>query len=278
MRAEGPQQPNHPAPLTMPDQGLSDLYPQRQPGNDRSVIRIGTLFLLLAALASCGGDAARTVLDASDSGSEVLLDTGDQFQVDLESNPSTGYSWNLDLRSAANIVTLQSSGYSPAVTEQVGAPGIETFVFEATEPGAAIIRLEYVRPFDELPIPERIVEFIVRVDGVALAPGTGDPPTRSTASADDIPIGIAELLANDEPRTATVSGFLLWNDTNARLCEVLMESFPPQCGGLSVVIANPEAFDEGTLQAAQGVRWTDGFVDVTGRFDGSQLTLDLLGR
>jgi inhibitor of cysteine peptidase len=240
------------------------------------MIRIGTWLLLLTLLASCGGDATNMVLDASDSGSEILVATGDQFQVELESNPSTGYSWNLDLESATSIVTLRSSDYSAEVTEQVGAPGVETFVFEATGPGATIIRLEYIRPFDELPIPERVVEFIVRVDGVAFTRGTGDPPTRSSASADDIPIGIAELLGNGEPRTATVMGFVLWDDTAARLCEVLMESFPPQCGGLAVVIANPEALDTGDLQTAQGVQWTDRFVELTGSFDGNQLTLDLL--
>ena len=87
------------------------------------MIRIGTWLLLFAALASCGGDATRTVLDASDSGREVLIGTGDRLQVQLESNPSTGYSRNLDLRSAASIVTLLSSDYSPALTERVGAPG-----------------------------------------------------------------------------------------------------------------------------------------------------------
>jgi hypothetical protein len=45
------------------------------------------------------------------------------------------------------------------------------FTFAAVGEGAGILRLEYVRSFDDPPVPERIVEFIVRVDGAAWPPG-----------------------------------------------------------------------------------------------------------
>jgi len=256
-----------------PTTGRSHLCQQTGPNDDPSVTRIGLFLLLLGTLAACGNSDPRVALDGSDSGREVVVASGDEFQIDLESNPSTGYSWSLELGPAASILTLQSSSYSVVETDLVGAGGIETFVFEAIGPGAAILRLEYVRPFDEMPVPERVVEFIVRVDGAAWTPGTADPPTRSTASTDAMPVGVAELLTNDDPRSVTVLGFVLWDATNARLCEVLMESFPPQCGGPSVVITNPEALEEGALESARGVKWTDGIVELSGRFDGTELIL-----
>lgn len=230
--------------------------------------------LLLGTLAACASSDRRIALDGSDSGREVLVATGEQFRVDLESNPSTGYSWSLRLGRAASILTLQSSSYSLVETELVGSSGIETFVFEATGPGAAVLRLEYLRPFDDMPVPERIVEFIVRVDGVAWTADTAEPPTRSTASPDAMPVSVVDLVMNDDPRSVTVLGFVLWDAANARLCEVLMESFPPQCGGTSVIIANPEALDEGTLESAREVKWTDESVELSGRFDGTMLILD----
>lgn len=187
--------------------------------------------VLVISLAACGGDAERVVLDSSDSGSEILLVTGDQFQVDLESNPSTGYSWILDLLPTTDILILRSSGFTPPETDEVGTAGTESFIFEATGPGAGIIRLDYIRPFEEQAIPERVVEIIIRVDGVPLRRDTSEPPTRSTATADE-PMSVAELLTTDSADNATVTGFIV----------------------------------------AQSVQGTDGFVELTGSFDGGRLT------
>ena len=70
-------------------------------------------------------------------------------------------------------------------------------------------------------------------------------------------ITVADLLARSAVGPIAVKGFLFIDDDGARLCEVLAESFPPQCGGVFVAI---EAFEEvlGTpLSNSQGISWTD---------------------
>jgi hypothetical protein len=62
-------------------------------------------------------------------------------------------------------------------------------------------------------------------------------------------------------------------DGVARLCEALLESFPPQCGGPSVVTANLEELDA-TFTTEQGVSWTDLSVSVVGTVDAGVLTLN----
>jgi hypothetical protein len=55
----------------------------------------------------------------------------------------------------------------------------------------------------------------------------------------------------------SVSGALFVDaDGTVRLCEAIAESFPPQCGGASLVV---EGLDLGALdlQEAEGVRWAD---------------------
>jgi hypothetical protein len=44
------------------------------------------------------------------------------------------------------------------------------FVFVAGDEGAGVLRLEYVRSFDDPVIPERVAEFIVRIDGAPWPP------------------------------------------------------------------------------------------------------------
>lgn len=86
-------------------------------------------------------------------------------------------------------------------------------------------------------------------------------------------IEVGALFDGEGPRNAVVVGFVLWDDSGARLCEVLMESYPPQCGGMSLAIANPDGLDLES-EEAQGVRWTPGRAELQVRYDGERLVLD----
>ena len=68
------------------------------------------------------------------------------------------------------------------------------------------------------------------------------------------------------------SGFLVDTGGAVRLCDALAESYPPQCGGDSVLV-------EGELPAvewseAQGVRWTDAQVTLRGDVEDGVLRVE----
>jgi inhibitor of cysteine peptidase len=120
--------------------------------------------LLAAALlvASCGGDdASAVVLEQTDSGSEVTLDVGDRVDVQLDANPTTGYRW--ELAPLPDGIVLVSSDFEEPGGSLVGAPGTQTFVFDAVAAGSGILRLEYIRPFDDLPVADKIVEYVLTI-------------------------------------------------------------------------------------------------------------------
>lgn len=85
-------------------------------------------------------------------------------------------------------------------------------------------------------------------------------------------IDVATLVSDSEVRDVVVEGAVVWDDSGARLCQALMESFPAQCGAPSVPISNPDAVDA-AFDESGGVRWTPSFVVLTGQYDGSQLTI-----
>jgi len=230
-------------------------------------MRVFMLLLILFSLTvACSGEDDLVVTDA-DSTSELLVSAGDRFEVRLESNPSTGYAWLVSEMTTPLVVELQSQDFvAPADGEAVGAPGTDVFVFEAADSGAGILRLEYVRSFDDPQVPDRVVEYIIRIDEAPWPPARDDSQPPSTAAA-TAPIEVGDLLDGDGARDATVRGFVVWDENQARLCEVLMESFPPQCGGQAVVISNPDQLDV-ELEIEGTVRWTQGFVEVAGFFDG----------
>lgn len=236
-------------------------------------MRVFMLLLILFSLTvACSGEDDLVVTDA-DSTSELLVSAGDRFEVRLESNPSTGYAWLVSEMTTPLVVELQSQDFvAPADGEAVGAPGTDVFVFEAADSGAGILRLEYVRSFDDPQVPDRVVEYIIRIDEAPWPPARDDSQPPSTAAA-TAPIEVGDLLDGDGARDATVRGFVVWDENQARLCEVLMESFPPQCGGQAVVISNPDQLDV-ELEIEGTVRWTQGFVEIAGSFDGEVFVLE----
>ncbi len=120
--------------------------------------------LLVAPLVACGDEGVSTVaLDASDSLSDVSLDVGDQLEVSLEANPTTGYSWELGLLPEG--LELVSSEFEEPGGSLVGAPGMQLFVFDAVGAGTGTLRFEYVRVFDDPVVAEQIVEYLLTIDG-----------------------------------------------------------------------------------------------------------------
>ncbi|MEZ5378802.1 MAG: protease inhibitor I42 family protein [Acidimicrobiales bacterium] len=156
----------------------------------RALAPLLALALFFLGLTGCGGsssDGGETgaVFTDTDSGSEITLDTGDRFTLQLASNPTTGYSWAIDDTTLPNGLTLVSSTYRADDTSGnvVGSGGVEEFVFEAMASGSGMLRLSYVRPFDDPVVPERVVEYIVRIDGTPWPPATTSTPGTTTATA-----------------------------------------------------------------------------------------------
>jgi predicted secreted protein len=115
-----------------------------------------------ALLAACGNDGGSTVvLDGADSGAEVSLDVGDQLDVELEANPTTGSSW--ELGPLPDGLQLVSSDFQEPSGSLVGASGTQLFVFDVVGPGSGILRFEYVRVFDDPVVAEKIVEYVLTI-------------------------------------------------------------------------------------------------------------------
>ena len=105
--------------------------------------------LLLAASCGPGGET----ITGADEGTTVELAPGERVTLELDSNSSTGYAWNLGVELDKNVVRLVSSDYEQ-VDDTTGGGGVERWVFEAVRPGDQTIGLAYYFQ-DE---PERTAE------------------------------------------------------------------------------------------------------------------------
>ena len=126
-------------------------------------VRIGLAVVALGALAlgACGGD--ETSLDVTPDGTVFDVGGGDQFTIVLESNVTTGFSWQLEQSLDEDVLTLADDDYIAPGTDAVGAPGKQELTFEAVGSGTTSIELWYIRPFDSPPDPVDEASFPVTV-------------------------------------------------------------------------------------------------------------------
>ena len=87
-------------------------------------------------------------------------------------------------------------------------------------------------------------------------------------------LSVSDALASDLTGPLLVNGFIVIRDGETRLCELLLESFPAQCGDASMVV---EGFDPSTadgLTEASGVIWSAGPMQLLGAIDGDHLVVE----
>jgi hypothetical protein len=108
--------------------------------------------------------------------------------------------------------------------------------------------------------------------------GCGDDDDSSDAppGGTTTPAFIGDVSDSDEPQL--VSGNLLVQGGEARLCSALAESFPPQCGGPSLLVDGLDLDTVADLTTQGDVSWTDRPIVLEGVVDGDTLTVSDHGR
>lgn len=70
------------------------------------------------------------------------MEVGDKLYVKLCSNPSTGFEWKYEM-SGDQAVKEEDHDFQEPEGDLMGAPGEETWTFEAVKKGTTVIKMEY---------------------------------------------------------------------------------------------------------------------------------------
>ena len=118
---------------------------------------------------------------------------------------------------------------------------------------------------------------IVTFAGVAAACGDDDGDNDDVASGPVSGVGpglsIGEASSSDLDGPLLINGHLIVLDGEVRLCELLAESFPPQCAGKSFVVEGLDLTTMVGLKTEGSVTWSDQLVQVLGSVGGEVLTV-----
>lgn len=98
--------------------------------------------------------AATKVATDADKGGIVHLKAGDQLELRLQANPSTGFMWYVHAKST-RLLALTGQSQSEPTELGVGRPIFQVFQFEPMQPGAGDLLLHYVRSWEKPTADER---------------------------------------------------------------------------------------------------------------------------
>jgi hypothetical protein len=73
---------------------------------------------------------------------------------------------------------------------------------------------------------------------------------------------------------AAVTGFVVMMGGEAMLCDELLESFPPQCGGARMAVEGLAAGALGSVREAEGMAWTERPVTLSGEVRNGRLAVE----
>ena len=132
-----------------------------------------TLYLLLASVVFLAACAAPTPVPATadpasssmpaitDPSQPIVVNAGEPFMIVVESNPSTGYHWELvgDL-TGVEFVSREHTPSEPVLT---GSGGMDVWAFKAVSTGETQITLGSYPPGVDGGEPEQSVTFSVEV-------------------------------------------------------------------------------------------------------------------
>jgi len=91
---------------------------------------------------------------------------GKAFDISLESNPSTGYRWQLQKSASSGLhrITIQDRGISASKdgAKRMGAPGMHAWRITPRRSGTVRLVLGYGRPWEKRP-PTKTHTFLIDI-------------------------------------------------------------------------------------------------------------------
>jgi hypothetical protein len=83
--------------------------------------------------------------------------------------------------------------------------------------------------------------------------------------------------ATTGPQSFEFTGYLFRVEGATKICDAILESYPPQCGGESYTVTGLDLAEVDGVQEAQGVAWTDDRVTLQGELAADGETLAVSG-
>jgi inhibitor of cysteine peptidase len=123
---------------------------------------VTSLMILLFLATACSGPQT-VILTSADNGNKVVVREGGQVIIHLESNPSTGYTWEAKDLDTTMFQQVGDAVFTSSNPGLVGSAGILVLTFQAIKPGSSTLTLVYHRPWETGVDPVNSFSVTVRI-------------------------------------------------------------------------------------------------------------------
>lgn len=127
-------------------------------------------------------------VDESLNGGQYQVQAGQPFMVVLDSNPTTGFTWNIKDAGDDNIISLLGSTYQTNASDSqpaiVGQGGRQYWYFKALQPGTAQLQMVYARPWESVQ-PAKVYSLTINVTPASANSGSITVSNRAVKSNSD---------------------------------------------------------------------------------------------
>lgn len=127
--------------------------------------KIPIVLLLVILLVSCSTPTPTSIAQTrpalTDPAQPIEVQSGEMFHIVVDSNPSTGYHW--DIVGELNGVEFVSTEYTADEPVMPGSGGVDVWTFKAVSTGQTQITLGSYPPDPNVAEPEQTVTFDIVV-------------------------------------------------------------------------------------------------------------------
>jgi inhibitor of cysteine peptidase len=123
---------------------------------------IGMCLVVGLAICLMGQLGCPTIPSGPTNGENVTtqeIKVNQSFMIALESNPTTGYSWEADFDQ--EYLSLAEPEYITDQPEMIGSGGVEKFTFTGLKAGVTEITMNYKRPWEEKSIETQVFKVTI---------------------------------------------------------------------------------------------------------------------
>lgn len=100
--------------------------------------------------------------------SNISIEHNNSFSIKLDSNPTTGFKWQLSANPDKNLLTLLGSDFKKSEIKNKGVPligsgGHEIWNFKALKKGKTDLKFIYIREWDKKSNPSKTATFHIEI-------------------------------------------------------------------------------------------------------------------
>jgi inhibitor of cysteine peptidase len=112
------------------------------------MLKILVTFFFITINNQCESAQTEMIITNDANGQEVTLSISDEFFIELEGNPTTGYTWSINQMESSMLSQIGDAEFQPE-SPKMGAPGRQIFHFKCEQTGTTELHLIYHRPWEK---------------------------------------------------------------------------------------------------------------------------------